>query len=316
MRKRSKGFALARNTGSPLKISGNIAQPARPRSTASELYTSQPCFTKKFIQPSRPSGVVSYVTPVRPPPCHIRSGTAPRRFAGRKYCTYIASTEYVPFGSTFAGTPPGVNTTSFTGLPEISTSRPPTWNEPMSRSAIGAWAQPARTRIPRTRSPMASRVRVCIAGFYLILSAVVTAQPVRYEPSPIEVVHAMLELAQVTSRDAVYDLGCGDGRIVIAAAVRYGARGVCVDIDPQRIAESRENARRAGVEERIRFMTEDLFMTDLSDATVVTLFLSPEFNDRLRPKLLGELKPGARIVSHYHGMAGWMPNATLDVGES
>jgi len=94
---------------------------------------------------------------------------------------------------------------------------------------------------------MAGRVRVCIAGFYLILSAVVTAQPVRYEPSPVEVVHAMLELAQVTSRDVVYDLGCCDGRIVIAAVVRYGARGVCVDIDPQRIAESRENARRAGV---------------------------------------------------------------------
>src|SRR5713226_9297703 len=140
MRKRSKGFALARNTGSPLKISGVIAQPARPRSTASELYTSQPCFTKKFNQPSRPSGVVSYVTPVSPPPCHIKSGTAPRRFAGRKYCTYIASTEYVPFKSTFAGTPPGVNTTSFTGLPEISTSRPPTWNEPMSRKAIGSAA--------------------------------------------------------------------------------------------------------------------------------------------------------------------------------
>src|SRR5467141_2304768 len=158
MRKRSKGFAFARNTDSPLKMSGVIAQPARPRSTAAELDTSQPCFTKKFNQPSRPSGVVSYVTPVRPPPCHNRSGTAPRRFAGRKYCTYIASTEYVPFGSTFAGTPPGVNTTSFTGLPEISTSRPPTWNEPMSRSAIGAWAQAEtiRTRelrIARTVGP-------------------------------------------------------------------------------------------------------------------------------------------------------------------
>ena len=162
---------------------------------------------------------------------------------------------------------------------------------------------------------MAIRVRVCIAGFYMILSGVVTAQIVRYEPSPMEVTHAMLELAQVTSSDVVYDLGCGDGRIVIAAVVRYGARGVCVDIDPQRIAESRENARRAGVEDRIRFMTEDLFMTDLSGATVVTLFLSPEFNDRLRPKLRRELKPGARIVSHYHGMTNWTPHATLHVGE-
>src|SRR6267378_4227286 len=222
----------------------------------------------------------------------------------------------VPFGSTFAGTPPGVNTTSFTGLPESSTSRPPTWNEPMSRSAIGAWAQPARIRIPRMRKPMVSWARVCIAGFYLILSGVVTAQNVRYEPTPVEVAYAMLELAQVTSGDVVYDLGCGDGRIVIAAVVRYGARGVCVDIDPQRIAESRENARRAGVEERIRFIAEDLFTTDLGGASVVTLFLSPEFNDRLRPKLLRELKPGTRIVSHYHGMTGWTPNATLDVGES
>src|SRR5882672_724768 len=177
----------------------------------------------------------------------------------------------------------------------------------MSRSAIGAWAQPEIIAASGTRRPMASRVRVCIAGFYMILSGVVTAQIVRYEPSPMEVAHAMLELAQVTSGDVVYDLGCGDGRIVIAAAVRYGARGVCVDMDPQRIAESRENARRAGVEERIQFMTEDLFMTDLSGATVVTLFLSPEFNDRLRPKLRRELKPGARIVSHYHGMADWKP---------
>jgi len=149
----------------------------------------------------------------------------------------------------------------------------------------------------------------------MILSGVVTAQQPRYEPSPMEVAHAMLEMAQVTASDVVYDLGCGDGRIVIAAAARFGARGVCVDIDPQRIAESRENARRAGVEERIRFMTEDLFTTNLGGASVVTLFLSPEFNDRLRPKLLRELKPGARIVSHYHGMTNWIPHAILHVGE-
>src|SRR6266581_6250194 len=162
MRKRSKGFALARNTGSPLKMSGVIAQPARPRSSASELYTSQPCLTKKLSQPSRPSGVVSYVTPVSPPPCHIKSGTAPRRFADRKYCTYIASTEYVPLRSTFAGTPPGVNTTSLTGFPEISTSRPPTWNEPMSRRAYGAEVQAER---------IAETVRIScarIASFLLV----------------------------------------------------------------------------------------------------------------------------------------------------
>ena len=149
----------------------------------------------------------------------------------------------------------------------------------------------------------------------MILSGVVTAQIVRYEPSPMEVPHAMLELAQVTPSDVVYDLGCGDGRIVIAAVARFGARGVCVDIDPERIAESRENARRAGVEERIVFLNQDLFATDLNGATVVTLFLSPEFNDRLRPRLLRELKPGARIVSHYHGMTNWAAHATLHVGE-
>src|SRR6266513_598013 len=169
MRKRSKGFAFARNTGSLLKISGYIAQPARPRSTASELYTSQPCLTKKFIHPSRPSGVVSYVTPVRPPPCHIRSGTAPRRFAGRKYCTYIASTAYVPLRSTFAGTPPGVNTTSFTGLPVISTSRPPTWNEPMSRRALGAEVQAVRSaaiiRIGFVRIALTPSVPIPATGF-------------------------------------------------------------------------------------------------------------------------------------------------------
>ena len=133
----------------------------------------------------------------------------------------------------------------------------------------------------------------------MILSGVVTAQIVRYEPSPVEVAHAMLELAQVTPSDVVYDLGCGDGRIVIAAVARFGARGVCVDIDPERIV----------------FLNQDLFATDLNGATVVTLFLSPEFNDRLRPKLLRELKPGARIVSHYHGMTNWTPHATLHVRE-
>ena len=120
---------------------------------------------------------------------------------------------------------------------------------------------------------------------------------------------------QVTPSDVVYDLGCGDGRIVIAAVARFGARDVCVDIDPERIVESRENARRAGVEERIVFLNQDLFATDLNGATVVTLFLSPEFNDRLRPRLLRELKPGARIVSHYHGMTNWAAHATLHVGE-
>jgi SAM-dependent methyltransferase len=135
----------------------------------------------------------------------------------------------------------------------------------------------------------------------------------RYESTPMEVVRVMLELARVDAGDVVFDLGCGDGRIVIAAAHRFGARGVCVDIDPRRIAESRENARRAGVADRIRFLNEDLFATDLRGATVVTLYLTPEINLALRAKLLRELRPGSRIVSHWHGMGDWKPQETRHV---
>jgi SAM-dependent methyltransferase len=142
---------------------------------------------------------------------------------------------------------------------------------------------------------------------------VLRAPDVRYEPTPMEVVHAMLRLADVKAGDVVYDLGCGDGRIVITAARQVGARGVCVDIDPRRIAESRENARQAGVMEQIRFLNEDLFVTELGDATVVTLFLSPELNLRVRPKLLRELKRGTRVVSHWHHMGDWAPQATVRV---
>ena len=126
----------------------------------------------------------------------------------------------------------------------------------------------------------------------------------------MDVVQAMLELAKVNASDVVYDLGCGDGRIVITAARRFGALGVCVDIDPQRIAESRENARKAGVTDRIRFRNEDLFATDIGDATVVMLFLTVELNLAVRPKLLRELKPGTRIVSHSHNMGDWKQQKT------
>ena len=139
------------------------------------------------------------------------------------------------------------------------------------------------------------------------------APDVRYEPTPMEVVHVMLRLAQVSPGDVVYDLGCGDGRIVIAAAREFGARGVCVDIDPSRIIESRENARQANVIDRIRFLNEDLFTTDLGEATVVTLFLSRELNLAVRPKLQRELKRGSRIVSHWHHMGNWLPQEILHV---
>jgi SAM-dependent methyltransferase len=131
---------------------------------------------------------------------------------------------------------------------------------------------------------------------------------VPYEPTPPNVVDVMLSMADLRKGDVVYDLGCGDGRVVIAAVKKPGIRGVCVDIDPQRIAESRQNAAAAGVVDRISFRTEDLFATPLKDATVVMLFLWPEVNLRLRPKLLQELRPGTRVVSHWHDMGNWKPD--------
>jgi SAM-dependent methyltransferase len=132
----------------------------------------------------------------------------------------------------------------------------------------------------------------------------------RYEPSPPEVVSTMLELAAVQRGEVVYDLGCGDGRIVIAAVRQHGARGVCVDIDPARIREARANAESAGVADQIRFETRDLFDVALTDADVVMLFLLPEVNLRLKPKLDRELSPGDRVVSHWHDMGTWKPDET------
>jgi SAM-dependent methyltransferase len=134
------------------------------------------------------------------------------------------------------------------------------------------------------------------------------APDVNYVPTPEEVVIEMLKMAKVTSNDIVYDLGCGDGRIVITAAKVFGARGVGVDIDPVRIKESNENARRAGVTDRVKFIEQDFFKTDISKATVVTLYLYPELNLRLRPKLFRELRPGTRIVSHEFDMDDWKPD--------
>jgi SAM-dependent methyltransferase len=134
---------------------------------------------------------------------------------------------------------------------------------------------------------------------------------VRFEPTPMPVVQAMNDLAAVKAGDVVYDLGCGDGRIVIAAA-QLGARAVCVDIDAARIAEARHNAGNAGVSERIRFERQDLFATDLREATVVMLFLSPDYNLKLREKLR-RLPRGTRIVSHWHGMGDWKPHKAVDV---
>ena len=134
---------------------------------------------------------------------------------------------------------------------------------------------------------------------------------VPFEPSEMEVVGEMLKISQVNKDDVVYDLGCRDGRIVITAVQKTGARGVGVDLDPQRIQESVENARRAGVAERVEFLRQDLFQTDFRQATVVMLYLWPEVNLRLRPKLLKELKPGTRVVSHSHDMGNWETDKTI-----
>jgi cyclopropane fatty-acyl-phospholipid synthase-like methyltransferase len=133
------------------------------------------------------------------------------------------------------------------------------------------------------------------------------APEVPYVPTKPEVVNTMLKLAAVTKDDVVYDLGCGDGRIVISAAKDFGARGVGIDINPERISEARMNARQSGVEDRVRFEENDLFDADIHEASVVTLYLLPAVNLRLRPKLLKELKPGTRIVSHSFDMGDWKP---------
>jgi len=134
-----------------------------------------------------------------------------------------------------------------------------------------------------------------------------------FVPTPQEVVDAMLKLAKVTKSDVIYDLGSGDGRIPITAAKTYGARAVGIDIDPVRIKEAGENLKTAGVGDRVKFLNQDLFTTDISEATVVTLYLLPSLNLKLLPKLNKELKPGTRIVSHAFEMGTAKPLETLNV---
>jgi SAM-dependent methyltransferase len=138
------------------------------------------------------------------------------------------------------------------------------------------------------------------------------APDVRYEPSTPAIVDAMLKLGEVKKGDVVYDLGCGDGRIVITAAEKFGVRGVGIDIDPERIREARENAKKAGVTKLVEFRNEDLFESDIKQATVVMLYLFPWVNLKLRPKLLSDLKPGTRVVSHSHDMGDWKPEKEIE----
>ncbi|MBD2082178.1 methyltransferase domain-containing protein [Leptolyngbya sp. FACHB-17] len=135
---------------------------------------------------------------------------------------------------------------------------------------------------------------------------------VPYVPTPTEVVDAMLKVAKVGKKDVLYDLGSGDGRIPITAAKRFGTRGFGVDIDPERIKEANANAKKAGVSDRVKFAQQDLFKTDLSKASVITLYLLPRINLQLRSKLL-KLKPGTRIVSHAFDMGDWKPDRVVNV---
>ncbi len=136
---------------------------------------------------------------------------------------------------------------------------------------------------------------------------------VPYVPTPFEVVEQMLKLAGAHAGDTVYDLGCGDGRVVIMAAQKFGAAGTGVEIDPERISAARRNAEKAGLGKNVKFVQGDLFQVDLRPATVVTLYLLPALNERLKPKLLSELKPGSRVVSFAFGIGDWKPAKTVEM---
>ena len=171
-----------------------------------------------------------------------------------------------------------------------------------------------RFRWMSRRAGMAATLAL-VAAFAAVRACSAAQEPdVRYEPSPPAVVERMLEMADAASADVLYDLGSGDGRIVIAAARDFGVeRAIGVEIDAELIERSRENARAAGVAERTRFVEADLFTHDFSDADALTLFLLPRLNLRLRPRLLAELEPGTHVVSHEHEMGDWRPDASVRV---
>jgi ubiquinone/menaquinone biosynthesis C-methylase UbiE len=169
---------------------------------------------------------------------------------------------------------------------------------------------------------MSAPLAACL-GFVMLAAAgpaqsqEAAAPDVVYIPTPQAVVDAMLDVAGVKPSDIVYDLGSGDGRIVITAARKYGARGVGIEIDPGLVKKATENAAAAGVSDRVRFVTQNLFSADISEASVVTLYLLQSLNERLRPKLVRELKPGTRVVSHVFNMGPeWPPEKRLMVERS
>jgi SAM-dependent methyltransferase len=172
-----------------------------------------------------------------------------------------------------------------------------------SRAALLALAVAMSLVTPRSASPLLAQTPVAVEP------------DVEFVPTPQAVVDAMLDLARVTADDVVYDLGSGDGRVVITAARRYGARGVGVEIDPALVERATASAAAAGVSDRVRFLQGNIFDADISDATVVTLYLLQSLNEKLRPKLVRELKPGTRIVSHVFNMGPeWPPLQSTIVG--
>ena len=192
----------------------------------------------------------------------------------------------------------------------------------MPRSPRAVSRPASRPELPLGHN-FAMRISVAVAAAMLAAVPVVSfpqpqprkpaQQPdVIFVPTPHEVVEDMLRLANVRKGDVLYDLGSGDGRIAITAAKKYGIKAVGIDIDPERIREAKENARKAGVTNLVEFRQEDLFKADFREATVVTLYLLPDLNVKLRPKLWNELKPGTRIVSHQFEMGTWKPEKKLE----
>jgi SAM-dependent methyltransferase len=160
---------------------------------------------------------------------------------------------------------------------------------------------------------------ICVTAILLLLGAsgctlpVYTDGEVPFVPTPPQVVDRMLEMARVTKNDVIYDLGSGDGIILIRAAQRYGAKGVGIEIDPELVAKARNNAFKEKVDHLVEFREQDAFTVDVSPATVVTLYMLPEFNAKLRPILDRELKPGSRVVSHDFAIQGWVPDKIENV---
>lgn len=172
---------------------------------------------------------------------------------------------------------------------------------------------PALRHLVESRRTVLKACAVAVASGLTGLPALAQTAPARkldvpYVPTPQSVVERMLELAKVGKNDLLYDLGCGDGRMVVTAARKHGARGIGIDLDPERIAEAKANAKKAGVEQQTQFRVGDLFQTNLSDASVVTLYLLTTINYKLRPQLWEQLKVGTRVVSHAFDMGDeWPP---------